>query len=140
MYVNTSTELSAAVSMNASTDLDLDTDEVYTRNLQIAIDDHLPVVEKETIREAVWRNFYLRMRLGDFDLPSKVRYQSIGKDHLDTADNQALNLEAAIKSIVLLKNQDHFLPISSSSLKTVAIIGPLDNSTTVPCQTMKASL
>ena len=129
MYVN-STELSAAVSMNASTDLDLGTDEVYTKNLQKAIDDHL--VEKETIREAVWRNFYLRMRLGDFDPPSRGSYQSIGEDHLDTADNQALNLGAAIKSIVLLKNQDNFLPISSSSLKSIAIIGPLANSTTVP--------
>ncbi|XP_065911336.1 uncharacterized protein [Dysidea avara] len=129
MYVN-STELSAAVSMNASTDLDLGTDKVYTTNLQKAIDDHL--VEEETIREAVWRNFYLRMRLGDFDPPSKVSYQSIGEDHLDTADNQALNLEAAVKSIVLLKNKDDFLPLSVSSLKKIAIIGPLANSTTVP--------
>ena len=127
-YVN-STELSAAVSMNASTDLDLGHDEIYPNNLQKAIDDHF--VEEETIREAVWRSFYLRMRLGDFDPPSKVSYQLIGEDHLDTADNQALNLEAAVKSIVLLKNKDDFLPITSSSLKKIAIIGPNANSDSV---------
>jgi len=120
-YVN-STELSAAVCMNASTDLDLGHDEIYPNNLQKAIDDHL--VEVETIKEAVWRSFYLRMRLGDFDPPSKVSYQLIGEDHLDTPDNQALNLEAAVKSIVLLKNPNNFLPISSSSLNKIAIIGP----------------
>ena len=127
-YVN-STELGAAVSMNASTDLDLGYDEIYPKNLQKAIDDHF--VEEETIREAVWRSFYLRMRLGDFDPPSKVSYQKIGQDHLDTADSQALNLEAAEKSIVLLKNLDGFLPISSSSLKKVAIIGPNADSDSV---------
>ena len=127
-YVN-SEELSAAVSMNASTDLDLGHDEVYPNYLLKAIDDHF--VEVETIREAVWRSFYLRMRLGDFDPPSKVSYQLIGEDRLDTANNQALNLEAAIKSIVLLKNKDDFLPITSSSLKKIAIIGPNADSDSV---------
>ena len=127
-YVD-SPEMSAAVSMNASTDLDLGHDMVYTDYLQKAIDKHL--VEVETIREAVWRSFYLRMRLGDFDPPLEVPYQSIGQDHLNTADNQALNLEATVKSIVLLKNKNNFLPISSSSLKKIAIIGPNANNSRV---------
>ena len=109
--------------------LGLGHDGVCTDNLQKAIDDHL--VEEDTIREAVWRSFYLRMRLGDFDPPTQVPYQSIGRDHLDTAGNQALNMEAAVKSIVLLKNSDNFLPISSSSLKKIAIIGPNANNSRV---------
>ena len=127
-YVNSSEE-AAAVSMNASTDLDLGYDLVYTSNLQSAINDHL--VDEQNIKDAVWRSFYLRMRVGDFDPPSKVMYQSIGKDHLDTPQNQAANLEAAVKSIVLLKNRNGFLPITPSSLKNIAIIGPNANSQTV---------
>ena len=127
-YVNSSEE-AAAVSMNASTDLDLGYDLVYTSNLQSAINDHL--VDEQNIKDAVWRSFYLRMRVGDFDPPSKVMYQSIGKDHLDTPQNQAANLEAAVKSTVLLKNRNGFLPITPSSLKNIAIIGPNANSQTV---------
>ena len=120
-FVN-SDELGAAMSMNATTDLDLGHDNIFPDHLQNAVDHGL--VNEKTIREAVWRSFYLRMRIGDFDPPSKVSYQSIGQDHLDTADNQAVNLKAAIKSIVLLKNSNYFLPLLPTSLKKVAIIGP----------------
>ena len=119
---------SAAGSISASTDIDLGFDRVYPDFLQHALDDNL--VTEQTIRDAVWRNFYLRMRLGDFDPPSKVPYQSIGGDHLDTINNQAVNMEAAIKSIILLKNKKDFLPILPTSLKKVAVIGP--NINTIP--------
>ena len=117
-----SDELGAAISINATTDLDLGHDNIFSDHLQNAVEHGL--VEEKTIREAVWRSFYLRMRLGDFDPPSEVAYQSISHDHLDTADNQAANLEAAIKSIVLLKNSNYFLPLLPTALKKVAIIGP----------------
>ena len=120
-FFNTAVE-SAAGSISATTDIDLGFDKVYSDFLQSALDQNL--VKEQTIRDAVWRNFYLRMRLGDFDPPSKVMYQSIGKHHLDTSSNQAVNLEAAIKSIILLKNKDDFLPILPTRLKKVAIIGP----------------
>jgi len=126
-FVKTAAE-SAAVSMNATTDIDLGIDRIYPDFLQQALEYHL--VTEQTIRDAVWRNFYLRMRVGDFDPPSKVTYQSIGRDHLNTHSNQAVNLETAIKSIVLLKNKNNFLPLLPTSLKRVAIIGP--NINTVP--------
>ena len=119
-------EQAAAVAMAASTDLDLGHDEIYSNNLQKAINDNL--VSEQDIKDAVWRSFYLRMRLGDFDSPSKVMYQSIGSDHLNTLKNQETNVEAAVKSIVLLKNENGFLPIVPSSLKQIAIIGPNANS------------
>ena len=126
-YVATEEE-AAAVSMNATTDLDLGYDLIYEHNLQNAINDNL--VNEQSIKDAVWRSFHLRMRLGDFDPPSKVSYQSIMGDHLDTAENQATNLEAAVKSIVLLKNKNQFLPITSP-LKRIAIIGPNADSESV---------
>ena len=63
-------ELAAAVCMNATTDLDLGHDLTYTNYLQQALDDMY--VTLQTITDAVVRNFYLRMRLGDFDPPSMV--------------------------------------------------------------------
>ena len=112
----------AAGTMNASTDIDLGFDVIFPSFLHVALKRRL--LNQQTIEDAVWRTFYLRMRLGDFDPPLKVTYQSIGKDHLDTQSNREVNLEAAIKSIVLLKNKNDFLPILPSSLKKVAIIGP----------------
>jgi beta-glucosidase len=42
----------------------------------------------------------------------------------NTADHQALALEAARKSIVLLKNDGGLLPLDRARVKTLAIIGP----------------
>jgi beta-glucosidase len=42
----------------------------------------------------------------------------------NTAEHQALALEAARKSIVLLKNDRELLPLDRSRLKTLAVIGP----------------
>ena len=63
-----SNELAAAVSINATTDLDLGHDAIYSKNLGKAVEDHL--VSPQTIADSVWRNFYWRIRLGDFDPPN----------------------------------------------------------------------
>lgn len=43
---------------------------------------------------------------------------------VDSAEHRALALEAARKSIVLLKNEKNTLPLDKSKLKSVAVIGP----------------
>ena len=115
-------EEAAAVCMNATTDLDLGHDEVYSNHLQGALDEK--IVTNETIARAVWRSFYLRIRLGDFDPMDMVPYQKIDKSHLDTADNQNMNVMAAQKSIVLLKNLNSILPLSKDGIKKIAVLGP----------------
>ncbi len=117
----------AAVCINASTDLDLGHDSIYPKFLGSALDQKL--VALESIKEAVTRSFYLRMRIGDFDPPSMVSYQSIDKTHLDTPMNQELNLEAARQSIVMLKNLAGGLPLSMDTLGKIAVIGPNANAT-----------
>lgn len=71
------------------------------------------------------------MRLGDFDPPSMVPYQSIDKSHLNTPQNQALNLQAARESIVLLKNAGPAiqLPLLPKNIIEITVIGPNANST-----------
>ncbi|MEN8117222.1 MAG: glycoside hydrolase family 3 C-terminal domain-containing protein [Bacteroidota bacterium] len=44
--------------------------------------------------------------------------------YINSDKNKALALEAAQKSIVLLKNENNTLPLHKSNLKTIAVIGP----------------
>ena len=118
-------EMAAAVCLNATTDLDLGHDNIYSTYLPKALEDKK--VDLQSIRDAVVRSFYLRMRLGDFDPPSMVPYQNIDKSHLNTPQNQALNLQAARESIVLIKNS--MLPLDPKSTKQITVIGPHANST-----------
>ena len=121
-------EEAAALCMNASTDLDLGHDEVYTKYLPSAINNKL--VEIDTIKDAVWRSFYLRFRLGDFDPISMVPYQTINASQLNTQASINVNLKAARESIVLLKNLGQ-LPLKAGSIKKLAVIGPNGNSSSV---------
>ena len=122
-----SAELAAAVCMNATTDLDLGHDDIYPDYLQKALQNG--EVSLETIRDAVIRSFYLRMRLGDFDPPYNNSYNFIDKSHLGTVQNQELNLQAARESIVLLKNSRESLPLDTRKVTNLAVIGPNANAT-----------
>jgi beta-glucosidase len=119
-YVNSS-EMAAAVCMNATTDLDLGTDMIYTNNLPSAVKHRL--VDEDTIRQSVTRSFYLRMRVGDFDPASKVPFQFVDRTSLDTSYNKEININATRESIVLLKNTK--LPLHAGA--SIAVIGPNAN-------------
>ena len=123
-----SDEEAAAFCMNAGTDIDLGNDRVYPQYLPKAFDNQL--VQVDAIKAAVWRNFYLRIRVGDFDPVSMVPYQLINASQLNTPESQALNLKAAQESIVLLKNSGQ-LPLNALDIKKIAVIGPNGNSSTV---------
>jgi beta-glucosidase len=64
-----------------------------------------------------------RMKLGLFDPPAENPYTSIPLSAVDSPAHQAVALEAADKSMVLLKN-DGILPLSATKYKTIAVIGP----------------
>jgi beta-glucosidase len=72
---------------------------------------------------ALRRLFTARFKLGMFDPPSMVKYAQIPYSVNESPAHRQLALETARKSIVLLKNEAHTLPLSKS-LKTVAVIGP----------------
>ena len=60
------------------------------------------------------------MRLGYFD-PENT-YSKLGLDSINTQEHQQLALEAARRSLVLLKNDQDSLPFSS--MKSIALTGP----------------
>jgi beta-glucosidase len=80
------------------------------------------LTEKE-IDVAVKRLFTARFKLGMFDPPDEVPYASIPYTVLDNREHRELALEAARKSIVLLKNEKQLLPLKKE-IGTIAVIGP----------------
>lgn len=69
--------------------------------------------------------FRVMIRLGLLDPPRRVPYRKVGKkEPWLGSGHKALALEAAQKSIVLLKNDEGLLPLSDKSVRSVALIGP----------------
>jgi beta-glucosidase len=81
-------------------------------------------ITEAEIDKAVQRLMLARMKLGMFDPPEMVPYAKIPSTALETPEHQQLALETARKSIVLLKNQNHILPLNKNKIKSVAVIGP----------------
>lgn len=113
---------SVALAMNNGCDLNCGN--IYG-NLLLAVRDGL--VEEKTIDQAVTRLVTSRMKLGLFDNPEKVPFNTIDYDLVDHEEHKKLNLKASRKSIVLLKNGDNLLPLDKNKLKTVGVIGPNAN-------------
>ncbi|MBR0536029.1 MAG: glycoside hydrolase family 3 C-terminal domain-containing protein [Clostridia bacterium] len=87
------------------------------------------LITDEAIDEAVLRLFTIRVLLGEFE---EVRpYSDVSYDKLDCPEHRALNLEASKQTMVLLKNEDNFLPIKENTFKKIAVVGPNANSTVV---------
>jgi beta-glucosidase len=81
------------------------------------------LVSEQEIDTAVSRLFTARFKLGMFDPADSVKYAKIPYSVVDSKEHKALALEAAHKTIVLLKNAHNTLPLKKD-LKTIAIIGP----------------
>jgi len=109
----------AARSILAGCDLDCGWE--YRADLKEAIDQGL--LEAKDLDRALERVLSARFRLGEFDPPEMVPYTSIPKEKLDSKEHRDLALEAAQKSIVLLKNKG-LLPLKNDKIKSIAVIGP----------------
>ena len=81
------------------------------------------IISEKSIDTAVKRLFTARMKLGMFDPADSVKYASIPYSVVDSRKHRDLALEAARKSIVLLKNDHNALPLKTA-LRTIAVIGP----------------
>lgn len=113
---------SVALAMNRGCDLNCGN--IYG-NLLKAVEQGL--VKEETIETAVTRLLTTRMKLGLFDEPEKVPYNTINYDVVDCKEHQRINEEAARKSVVLLKNENQLLPLKKDAIKTIGVIGPNGN-------------
>ncbi|MFC0633831.1 glycoside hydrolase family 3 protein [Brevundimonas balnearis] len=78
-------------------------------------------LDEAVVDRSLVRLFTARMRLGQFDEPSRV-FPDITAADFDTAEGRALAQTAAEKGIVLLKN-DGLLPLGEAPGR-IAVIGP----------------
>jgi beta-glucosidase len=81
------------------------------------------LIAESTSDIALSRLFTTRFLLGMFDPPESVPFSQIPYDVVNCEAHQALALQAARESIVLLKNEGNFLPLSKE-IESIAIIGP----------------
>lgn len=104
----------------SGTDLNCEEDKAFMNdNIKEAV--QTGVVNERDVDIAVTRLFTARFRLGMFDSEQQNPYASIPMSTVGSAKHRALALEAAEKSIVLLKN-DGILPLKAN--QRIALIGP----------------
>ena len=111
-------EQAAALSVKAGTDLSCGPEFSV---LPYAVRDRL--LSNEDIDHAVKHLFEARFRLGMFDPPDRLPWSKLSLADNDTPAHRQLALEAARKSIVLLKNDRNTLPLKTP-VKTIAVVGP----------------
>ncbi|MCQ2483565.1 MAG: glycoside hydrolase family 3 C-terminal domain-containing protein [Clostridia bacterium] len=115
--VTSSPEESAALAINTGCDLNCGC--TYQKLINAY---NMGLVTEETIRQAAVRLFTTRYLLGMF--ADKTEYDDLSYADVCTDENLELAYKAAVESMVLLKNSNSFLPLDSSKVKTVGVIGP----------------
>jgi beta-glucosidase len=116
--VTNSPEESAAMALNAGCDLNCGC--TYP---MLTVSCKKGLVTEETIDTSLARLLRTRFKLGMFDPPEQDPYSRLGNEVINCDKHRNLALEAARKSIVLLKNDDQLLPLDDSA-KHVLLVGP----------------
>jgi beta-glucosidase len=115
----------AEMAIKAGCDMDMES-RCYIDNLsKLIADGKVPV---EMVNDAVHRILRKKFEMGLFDNPFRFNNADKEKQTLNKKEFIRAAREMACKSIVLLKNEKHLLPLSKD-LKSIAIIGPLANAT-----------
>lgn len=127
-YVETAEEATAE---GLTAGVDSDCGSVYQRYAISALEKGL--ITMADIDRALVNMFTVRMRTGEFDPDPMVPYALYPASTVNSEKNQALAMETATKTIVLLKNEnvlgtaEKALPIDLKKVKKIALIGPQAN-------------
>lgn len=88
---------------------------------------HRKLISVEDIEKTIRGNLRISLKLGLLDHAEDNPYAAIGVTDTiapwSKPETKALVREATLKSIVLLKNQDHLLPLDRHKIKKIAVIG-----------------
>jgi beta-glucosidase len=117
----------AAASIQAGINMFLTIFEDYETAVKDALADRLIA---ETDIDAVLRgSVRTALRLGLLDPPSVVPYSKLkgAPDPVNSPQHNAIALQVARESVVLLKNTQNLLPLDRHAIKTLAVIGPRAN-------------
>jgi beta-glucosidase len=116
-YFKPDSARSSAAAIHAGTDLDCGT--AYAD-----LHDAVPkgYVSEAVLDEALTRLFTARYQLGEWRGATEDAYAHLGMDQVDSPAHRQLALQAAIESMVLLKNERDTLPLRNGT--RLAVIGP----------------
>ena len=109
----------AAMAANAGMDLSIFFNQGYFKEMIENVNEGKVAIE--TIDRSVRRILKQKFELGLFDNPYVDAEYALTVSHAQ--EHQDLALEAAHESIVLLKNEQHLLPLSKN-IRSIAVIGP----------------
>ena len=118
-HITDKIEVAVARAIEAGCDLD---DAFYEQSLPVAV--RTGLVSEAVVNQAVTRVLRVAFRLGALDPPEMVPYSKIGPEVIESQPHRDLALKTALESMVLLRNQNAFLPLDKNKLKSVAVIGP----------------
>ncbi|MCL5004932.1 MAG: glycoside hydrolase family 3 C-terminal domain-containing protein [Acidobacteria bacterium] len=108
-----------AMALRAGVDLDITYEPAYMGPLAQNVEEGRVPISR--VNRAVRRVLKMKFRLGLFDHPYVDPEEALRIVH--SPQHQALALQAAREGIVLLKNENHLLPLRKD-LKSIAVIGP----------------
>ena len=111
---------STVASAKSGLDLEMPTGVFFGDSLLKAVKDGK--ISEAELNDKVKRVLWVKFNLGLFDTKPIVNESLV-----NSKENQQLTLEAAIKGMVLLKNDNKILPLDKSKIKSIAIIGPNAN-------------
>jgi beta-glucosidase len=109
-----------AAALGITQGCDLECGNTY-RHLEEALDRGL--VTEADIDRALDRVLTTRFKLGMFDPPEAVPYAATPLDVVGSTAHRELAYQAALRSVVLLRNQNGILPLGPA-VRTIRVLGP----------------
>jgi beta-glucosidase len=125
----------ACRAVTAGSDMDMEGD-AYIENLENLIKEGK--ISESLVDDAARRILRVKFMLGLFDDPYKYCNKEREEEIVGCAKNHAASEEVAKRSIVLLKNDNHLLPLKKDGMK-IAVIGALASSKDVPLGNWRAN-
>lgn len=112
----------AAAAVQAGTDLEcgFGTKQAFPALVEAV---HKKLIREAELDNALRRLFRARFKLGMFDPPSSYDYGRIPMSEVNSTEHRQLSLQAARESMVLLKNENHTLPLKAD-ISRIAVVGP----------------
>ncbi|MGB7758897.1 MAG: glycoside hydrolase family 3 C-terminal domain-containing protein [Bryobacteraceae bacterium] len=122
-----SLKTAAAASIKAGINMFLAIFEDYKTAVKGALADHL--LEEADIDAVLRGSVRTALRLGLLDPPAVVPFSKLkgAPDPVNSPQHNAIALQVARESVVLLKNTQDLLPLDRKAIKTLAVIGPRAN-------------
>ncbi len=81
------------------------------------------VVSVKTVEESIRRGYIHHFRAGRFDPIESVEWSNIDIDVVNSTEHRAIQYDAGLQAVVLLKNEEKLLPLEKG--KKIAVVGPM---------------